>query len=121
MIGFKQSATYAVRRLAVIGEFARSNCRQMNTSEHDALSARIRTEYLEMPGMTLRLDQVARLCGIERSVCKLVLDSLVDVKFLCVKADGAYARLSAEMTHRARSAKASLESSAVRHVRHRAS
>jgi hypothetical protein len=91
------------------------------SAENDALVERIRAEYLEMPGMTLRLEQVARLCGIERSICKLVLDALVDVKFLCVKADGAYARLSAEMAHNARAANVSLESSAVPHIRRRAS
>jgi hypothetical protein len=92
----------------------------MQTPEHDFLE-RIRAEYLEMPGMALRLEQVARLCGIERSVCQRVLDALVDAKFLCVSADGAYARVSAEMNHRARPAKATLESPAVHHVRSRAS
>jgi hypothetical protein len=35
--------------------------------------------------MRLKLEQVQRLCGIEPSICKVVLDSLVDAKFLCVK------------------------------------
>ena len=83
----------------------------MRTTEHDAMLERIRAEYVEMPGMTLRLEQVARLCGIERSLCKLVLDALVEVKFLCVKSDGSYARLSAETADRLRPAKANLESS----------
>ena len=47
-----------------------------------------------MPCMRLKLEQVQRLCGIERSICKVVLDSLVDAKFLGVKSDGCYARLS---------------------------
>jgi hypothetical protein len=42
--------------------------------------------------MRLRLEQVQRLCGIERSMCKVALDSLVDAKFLRVKSDGCYAR-----------------------------
>jgi hypothetical protein len=86
----------------------------MNSREHDALMERIRAEYLEMPGMTLRLDQVARLCGIERSACKQVLDALVELKFLCLKANGAYARLSAESSYRARPARATLELVSVR-------
>ena len=53
---------------------------------------RIRAEFLEMPGLRLRPEQVQRLCGVEQSVCKHVLDSLVDREFLCVKPDGAYAR-----------------------------
>ena len=35
--------------------------------------------------MRLKLEQVQRLCGIEPSICKVVFDSLVDAKFLCVK------------------------------------
>ena len=89
--------------------------------ETDRLLERIRGEYLEMPGMTLRLEQVARLCGVERSICKGVLDALVELEFLCVKADGAYARVSAETSHRARPATATLESSAAHRVHRRAS
>src|SRR5579862_9021336 len=55
---------------------------------------RIHAEYLEMPDMRLKLEQVQRLCGIERSVCKAVLDSLVNSKFLYVNSDGCYARLA---------------------------
>ncbi len=53
---------------------------------------RIRGEFLEMPGLRLKLEQVQRLCGVEQTVCKRVLDSLVEGEFLCVKPDGAYAR-----------------------------
>ena len=60
--------------------------------ETDALVQRIRAEYLEMPGMTLRVEQVARLCGIERAACLYVLDKLVGNKFLRRRPDGAYAR-----------------------------
>jgi hypothetical protein len=55
---------------------------------------RLRAEYLEMPGMKLRLEQVQRLCGIEQTMCKLVLDSLVKAGFLCLKSDGTYVRLT---------------------------
>ena len=74
-------------------------------ADHSAM-ARIRAEYLEMPGMSLTLEQVQRLCGIERSVCRMVLDSLVAMKFLHVKAGGTYARLTAESTPRPQPAKA---------------
>ena len=43
----------------------------------------------EMPGLRLTLDQIQRLCGIERTVCKMALDMLVETNFLCVKPDGA--------------------------------
>ena len=55
---------------------------------------RLRAEYLEMPGLRLKLPQVQRLCGIEEMVCQIVLDSLVEAKFLCRKSDGCYARLT---------------------------
>jgi hypothetical protein len=58
------------------------------------ITDRVRAEYLEMPGLRLKADQVARLCGIERMVCEIVLDTLLDTKFLCVKSDGHYARLT---------------------------
>jgi hypothetical protein len=59
---------------------------------HDGLLNRLRAEVLEMPGLRLKSEQVQRLCGIERTICQTVLDSLVDEQFLCVKADGQYAR-----------------------------
>jgi hypothetical protein len=54
---------------------------------------RVRSEYLEMPGLRLKVEQVQRLCGIERRVCEVVLNALVDAKFLCLK-DGRYGRLT---------------------------
>jgi hypothetical protein len=61
---------------------------------HNAMLTRIRAEYLEMPGLRLTLEQARRLCGVERALCQMVLDALVDAKFLCVKSDGAYARVA---------------------------
>ena len=59
---------------------------------HTPLVTRIRAEYLEMPGLRLTLEQAQRLCGVERILCKTVLDALVEAKFLCVRPDGTYAR-----------------------------
>ena len=59
-----------------------------------ALIDRLRAEFLEMPGLRLTPDQVQRLCGIDRMVCQTVLDTLVDMKFLCVSRDGTYTRLT---------------------------
>lgn len=56
---------------------------------------RVRAEYLEMPGLRLRAEQVQRLCGIERSMCQTALDALVNAKFLAVNPDGHYARSTA--------------------------
>jgi hypothetical protein len=61
---------------------------------HSAILRRLRAEYLEMPGLRLTLEQAQRLCGVERALCEQLLHVLVDTKFLCVKPDGTYARLT---------------------------
>ena len=52
-----------------------------------------------MPSLRLTPEQVQRLCGIDPTLCRTVLDALVDMNFLCVKADGAYARVSDGADH----------------------
>jgi hypothetical protein len=54
---------------------------------------RLRAEFVEMPGLRLRAEQVERLCGVEHTVCQVILDTLVDAKFLCRNQDGIYARI----------------------------
>jgi DNA-binding IclR family transcriptional regulator len=54
----------------------------------------VRAEYLEMPGLRLKREQVQRLCDLERTVCQRVLDTLVEERFLRVTADGTYARFT---------------------------
>ena len=78
----------------------------MRTTQ-DVIS-RIRAEFLEMPGMRLTMQQAQRLCGIERTLCQTVLDSLVEEGFLCVKQDGSYGRLTDGDVSRPRQAKATL-------------
>lgn len=73
---------------------------------HNTLFTRLRAEYLEMPGLRLTLEQAQRLCGVERALCKAVLDALVADKFLCVKPGGAYARLTEGLISRPRPVKA---------------
>jgi hypothetical protein len=62
----------------------------------DDLLSRLRAEFVEMPGLRLTPEQVQRLCGIEHTICRFVLASLVDERFLCLKPDGRYARLTEE-------------------------
>jgi hypothetical protein len=80
----------------------------MSASAPERFIQRIRAEYLEMPGLRLTREQVERLCGVEHAVCQVVLDALVEAKFLCVKANGAYARLTDGGSARPRLAKADL-------------
>lgn len=66
----------------------------MTVVPHKIILTRIRAEYLEMPGLRLTLEQARRLYGVERALCQIVLDALVDARFLCVKSDGAYVRVA---------------------------
>jgi hypothetical protein len=72
------------------------------------LSERLRAEFLEMPGLRLKAEQVQRLCGIEGSICGLMLASLVEANFLCVTPDGYYARVTDGSVARPRSATADI-------------
>ena len=80
----------------------------MSTFLDQRVLERLRSEYLEMPGMKLRIEQVQRLCGIEPTTCKLVLDALVKAKFLCLRSDGTYVRLTEGNSAPPRQAKAAL-------------
>jgi len=71
---------------------------------------RLRSEFLEMPGLRLTPDQVQRLCGVDARMCKVVLDALVEARFLCVRSDGSYARAT-EGVGRPQPAKAELRPS----------
>ena len=59
---------------------------------HNVILARVRAEFLEMPGLRLTLTQAERLCGVERTLCQSVLDRLVAANFLCRNSHGVYAR-----------------------------
>jgi hypothetical protein len=59
----------------------------------DGVLTRLRAEFVEMPGLLLTAAQVQRLCGVEPAMCQVVLDALVDARFLYVKPDGTYGRL----------------------------
>jgi hypothetical protein len=73
---------------------------------------RVRAEYLEMPGLQLTPDQVHRLCGIEPTMCQMVLDALVAEHFLCLKLGGHYARATEGPVFRPQYEKADLRTAA---------
>jgi len=66
----------------------------MNTLPYQQAFDRICAEFLEMPGMRLTPEQVERLCGVDRAVCKCVLDDLVRAKFLEMVPNASYSRPS---------------------------
>jgi hypothetical protein len=80
----------------------------------ERIAERLRAEYLEMPGLQLRPEQVQRFCGIEQTVCQMVLDALVASKFLCLRTDGRYARLTEGYIPSPRPAKADLAANSAR-------
>ena len=52
----------------------------------------MRAEFVEMPGLTLRVRQASRLFGLDQDVCRVVVDQLVRADFLRWSAAGAVAR-----------------------------
>ena len=53
---------------------------------------RVQSEYLEMPGLSLTLDQACRLWGLDDQTCSRVLKELVVRGFLALSERGTYAR-----------------------------
>ena len=53
---------------------------------------RIRGEYLEMPGLRLTTAQAQRLWGIDQVTCVMMLEALVEARFLSRTGDGAFVR-----------------------------
>lgn len=56
----------------------------------DAL--RLRSEFLEMPGLTVTIAQAARLAGLRAARAAEILDLLADEGFLARDEHGAYRR-----------------------------
>jgi DNA-binding IclR family transcriptional regulator len=56
------------------------------------LTARVRGEYLEMPGLELTAAQAIRLLGLEPPICNRLLSDLVASGFLRQRSDGRYVR-----------------------------
>jgi hypothetical protein len=68
----------------------------------DVLLQRVCGEFLEMPGLCLTRPQAQRLWALDEETCRLVLDFLVEARFLCRLGHDAYARPSAGVTERPR-------------------
>jgi hypothetical protein len=56
------------------------------------LVGRIRSEFLEMPGLRLTVMQACRLWGLDEDNCKRVIDVLVNSSFLRWTAPGTITR-----------------------------
>jgi hypothetical protein len=96
----------------------------MSANPNSHVLCRIRAEYIEMPGLRLKSEQVQRLCGVDGAACQTVLDTLVGAGFLSLRPDGSYVRSRDFETAHASPAKATLESpvmAAVSRIRKQAS
>ena len=68
---------------------ARSDTR---TATLEALMQRVRSEYLEMPGLSLTPEQACCLWGVDASLGLQLLDRLVEHGFLARTDHGTYVR-----------------------------
>ncbi len=67
----------------------------MDSTSIARTAQRIQGEYLEMPGLSLTLEQARRLWNLEETACVTILDVLVDLQFLRRTARGSYVRRDA--------------------------
>lgn len=63
----------------------------------ETLRARVRAEFLEMPGLNLTARQARRLLGLEAPTCDTLLGELVQTGFLRYTPDGRFIRADAGM------------------------
>ena len=67
------------------------------TQQEDRMTAfcrRVRSEYLEMPGLRLTSAQASRLWALDRQTSEWILDALTRTGFLSRNPGGAYVRTS---------------------------
>lgn len=64
----------------------------VQTAAQDELIQRVRSEFLEMPGLQLNVPQACRLWGLDPTTCGSLMEQLVKSKFLCRTRAGGFAR-----------------------------
>ena len=55
----------------------------------DGMVNRVRSEFLEMPGLKLTVWQAQRLWGVDQPTCEAVIERLTEARFLARTRDGA--------------------------------
>ena len=61
--------------------------------EFHSLVDRVRSEFLEMPGLRLTVPQASRLWGLDRTTSQKVINALVGTAFLRWTQDGMVVRV----------------------------
>lgn len=65
----------------------------MSPIEVHAVADRVRSEFIEMPGLRLTTQQAARLWGLDATACEKVIDTQVRAAFLRWTPSGAVTRV----------------------------
>lgn len=73
----------------------------LSATQIETLVMRVKTEYVEMPGLSLTLPQAQRLLGLDGVTCETLLRDLVASGFLVSTSNGRFrlAGLSAARSH----------------------
>ena len=58
----------------------------------DTVTARVRAEFDEMPGLMLTVPQASRLFGLDEEMCRAIVDRLVRLAYLRRTGTGAVTR-----------------------------
>jgi hypothetical protein len=66
--------------------------RRRNEDTRVRLRERVRSEFSEMPGLSLTLEQARRLLALDAGICRRVLAELVSDGFLRLKPNGSFGR-----------------------------
>jgi len=72
------------------GDESEARAERRHAMTREALVRRIRSEFEEMPGLSLTLAQAARLFGLQPDTCLRVLLGLCEQGFVRVRGDGRY-------------------------------
>jgi hypothetical protein len=86
------SRTFPSHRAGSAFALSRGEIHNMSPIELRAVVERIRSEFLEMPGLQLTMPQAARLWGLDVSACEQVVEVLVQSAFLRRTGSGAVTR-----------------------------
>ena len=84
------------RRVGDGGSTSRMSDVACECSQAEEVLRRIRSEYVEMPGLRLTVAQAQRIFGLDRATCESVLEALVEAKFLRRARDGAFVRVDGD-------------------------
>ena len=65
------------------------------STHFDLLLARVRSEYLEMPGLSITVQQASRLWNTQPEIARELLGRLVTTRFLRQRDNGSFVRTGA--------------------------